>query len=199
MKSNVKKTVLAAMMGTIAFILMFFGFSIPILSPFAKMDASALPELIGGFILGPVGAAEIIVLKNILKLIFEGTSSAFTGELQNLLLSLAYVLPAVIYYRRHRTKKGAVIGIIIGTLLSTVFSVFTNIYIIFPAYIYLYGMNWDTVIEICSKVNPHITSIPTFVIFSVLPFNIISRVATSVLTMLLYKRLSGILKKFINE
>jgi len=197
MKTNVQKLTIAAIMGTISFILIYLGFSIPILSAFAELDLSALPELIGGFILGPVGAVEIIVIKLVLKLAFDGTTSAFTGELQNLILSLAYVLPAVIYYQKHKTKKGAIIGILIGSILSIIIAIFTNIYLIFPAFMYLYGMNWDIIIETCSKINPYIKDIPTFVIFSVIPFNIVSRAITSVLTFLIYKRLSVPLKKFM--
>ncbi|MGM9530819.1 ECF transporter S component [Intestinibacter sp.] len=197
MKTNVQKLTIAAIMGTISFVLIYLGFSIPILSAFAELDLSALPELIGGFILGPVGAVEIIVIKLVLKLVFDGTTSAFTGELQNLILSLAYVLPAVIYYQKHKTKKGAIIGILIGSILSIIIAIFTNIYLIFPAFMYLYGMNWDIIIETCSKINPYIKDIPTFVIFSVIPFNIVSRAITSVLTFLIYKRLSVPLKKFI--
>ena len=198
MKTNVQRLTIAAIMGTISFILIYLSFSVPILSPFAELDLSALPELIGGFILGPVGAVEIIVIKIVLKLVFDGTTSAFTGELQNLILSLAYVLPAVIYYQKHKTKKGAIIGILIGSVLSIIISIFTNIYLIFPAFMYLYGMNWDIIIETCSKVNPYIKDIPTFVIFSVVPFNIISRTITSVITFLVYKRLSVPLKKYIS-
>ncbi|MDY2735344.1 ECF transporter S component [Intestinibacter sp.] len=197
MKTNVQKLTIAAIMGTISFILIYLGFSIPILSAFAELDLSALPELIGGFILGPVGAVEIIVIKLVLKLAFDGTTSAFTGELQNLILSLAYVLPSVIYYQKHKTKKGAIIGILIGSILSIIIAIFTNIYLIFPAFMYLYGMNWDIIIETCSKINPYIKDIPTFVIFSVIPFNIVSRAITSVLTFLIYKRLSVPLKKFM--
>lgn len=196
-KTNVQKLTIAAIMGTISFILIFLGFSIPILSPFAELDLSALPELIGGFILGPVGAVEIIVIKIVLKLLFDGTTSAFTGELQNLILSIAYVLPAVLYYQKHKTKNGAIIGILIGSILSIIISIFTNLYLIFPAFMYLYGMNWDIIIETCSKVNPYIKDLPTFVIFSVVPFNIVSRAITSALTFLIYKRISKPLKNFI--
>ena len=59
------------------------------------IDLSALPDLIGGFVLGPVGAVEIIAVKVLLKLVFKGTSSMFTGEIQKFLLCTAYALPAV--------------------------------------------------------------------------------------------------------
>jgi len=196
-KTKLRRLTLAAMMGTIAFILIFINFGVPFLSPVAEFDLSALPELIGGFILGPVGAVMIIVVKLGLKLAIQGTESMFTGEIQNFLLSVAYVLPAVLYYRRHRTKKGAAVGLAIGAVISVVAAVFTNLYIIFPFYIKLYGMNWDGIVAMFSAVNPWIKNIPTMVAFSVVPFNLISRTITAVMAFFTYKKLSVPLKKMI--
>lgn len=196
-RTKVRRLTMAALMGAIAFILMYLNFGVPFLSPFAEFDLSALPEMIGGFILGPAGAVEIIAVKILLILVFKGTSSMFTGEVQNFLLSLAYVLPAVLYYRKNRTKKGAAIGLVLGSVLSVIVAIFTNLYLIFPAYIYLYGMSWDSIIEICSAANPWITDVPTFAAYSVVPFNVISRAVTSVITMLVYKKISVPLKKLI--
>ena len=78
-------------------------------------------------------------------------------------------------------------------------AVLTNLYLIFPAYIKLYGMNWDGIIEICTAANPMITNIPTFVAFSVIPFNVISRVVSSVIAMLVYKKISVPLKKMLQD
>lgn len=198
-RQSVRRLVMASMMGAIAFMLIYFNFSVPVISPFAEFDLSALPELVGGFILGPVGAIEIIVAKILLKLVFNGSESMLTGEIQNLILSIAYVLPAVLYYRKHRTKKGAVIGLVIGSVTSVIVSVFTNVYLIFPFYIKLYGMDWDGIIQICSAANPWIKDIPTMVAFSVLPFNIISRTVVSFITFLLYKKISKPLKNLIGD
>ena len=196
-KTNLRRMTMAAMMGTIAFLLIFINFGVPFLSPVAEFDLSALPELIGGFILGPVGAVMIIVVKLGLKLAIQGTESMFTGEIQNFLLSVAYVLPAVLYYRRHRTKKGAAVGLALGAVISVIVAVFTNLYIIFPFYINLYGMNWDGIVAMFSAVNPWIKNIPTMVAFSVVPFNLISRTITAVLAFITYKKLSVPLKKMI--
>ena len=197
-QTKVRSLVMTALMGVLSFILMYFQFGVPIISPFAEFDASALPEIIGGFILGPVGAIEIIVVKLVLKLLFKGTSSMFTGEILNFLLSVAYVLPAIMYYRKHRTKKGAIIGLVLGTVIGVAFSVVGNLYITFPMYIYLYNMSWEQIIAIFNEINPRITNIPTMAAFSVVPFNLISRISTSVITMLVYKKISVPIKKFIS-
>ncbi len=196
-RTEMRRLTMSAMMGAVAFALMYINFSVPIISPYAEFDLSALPELLAGFILGPLGAVLTITVKIALILVFKGTSSMYTGEVQNFLLSIAYILPAVFFYRRHRTKHGAAIGLVIGSLVSIIVAIFTNIYLIFPAYIYLYGMNWEGIIETCGALNPWIKDIPTFAAFSVVPFNIISRSLTSVLAFITYKKLSIPLKKLI--
>ena len=194
---KIRRLTTAALCGAVSFVLMYFSFSVPVLSPFAEFDLSALPELIGGFILGPVGALEIIAVKIGMKLLFKGSSSLLTGELINFVLSVSYILPAVLYYRRHKTKKGAVVGLALGTLIGVAVSVPANVYLTFPLYIKLYGMNWDGILEMCGAVNPWINSIPTMVAFSIIPFNLISRTVTSLITLMIYKKLSSPIKKLI--
>ncbi len=189
----------AALCGAVAFVLKYISFSVPFISPFAEFDLSALPELIGGFILGPIGATAIIVVKIALSIVFRGSSSMFTGEVQNLILSLAYVLPAVLYYRSHKTKQGAKIALLLGSVISIVIAVFTNLYLIFPAYMAVYGMNWDNIVQACSAANPAIKDVPTMVAFSVIPFNLISRTLTSALTLLVYKKISVPIKKLMTQ
>lgn len=188
---------MAAMMGAVAFVLMYFSVSIPVLSPFAEMELAAVAELIGGFILGPLGAIEIIAVKLLLKIVFKGSVSMMTGELQNFILSVCYVLPAVIYYRKRRTKKAAVIGLVVGSVLSIIMAVLTNLYMILPFYIRLYGMDWEGIVAMCSAANPWIKDVPTMVAFSIIPYNVVLRTLLSVLTILLYKKISTPLKKLI--
>ena len=89
--TKVRRLTLAAMMGAVAFVLLSISFSVPVLSPFAELDIAALPELIGGFILGPLGVLEIIGVKLVLKLFIVGTESMYTGEIQNFLLAIEEV------------------------------------------------------------------------------------------------------------
>ena len=136
-------------------------------------------------------------MKILLKLVFQGTSTAFTGELCAYILSVSYVLPAVLYYRKHRTKRGALVGILLGAVLAVIASVIVNIYLIYPFYMTAYGMNWDAIIGMCSALIPAIDDIPSLVLLSIVPFNALSRALTGVITMLVYKRISVPLKKMI--
>lgn len=194
---NIRRITVAATMGVLSFLLLSVNFSIPFLSPVAEIDAAALPELIGGFVLGPIGALEIILVKLVLKILLLGSETMYTGELQNFLLSVAFVLPAVLYYRKNRTKKGAVIGLVIGSICKIIVGVLTNLYLILPFYISLFGMDWQGVVDLFAAANPWIKNVPTLIAFSIVPFNLVSTFLSSLITMLVYKKVSVPLKKFI--
>ncbi len=196
-QSKIRSMALVAMLGAVAFALMQFKFVVPVLSPVFKFEPSALAEIIGGFILGPIGAIEIIAIRTVLDIAFFGSSTMFTGELQNFLLSVAYVVPAVLIYRRIHTKKGAVIGLISGTLCCVLVSIITNLYIVFPFYLKAFGIEMSGLVGMFAKVNPWVKDLPTLVAFSIVPFNILSKGVTSLITMLVYKKLSVPLKKFL--
>ncbi len=194
-KTNIKNLTVIAVFGALAFVLMFIGFKIPFLSPFMSLDLSAVIELMGGFVLGPVGGLGIVMLKLVLKLIFQGTETMFTGEIQNFLLDGSLVLISALIYKKRKTKKGAVAGLFAGSLASIVLAVITNIYVIFPFYIKLFGMDWEKMLNMHQSISPLIKDIPTLIVFSILPFNVISRAITSIVTMLLYKKVSNFIKR----
>lgn len=195
--SKIRSMALVAMLGAVAFALMQFKFTVPVLSPVFKFEPSALAEVIGGFILGPIGAIEIIAIRTVLDIAFFGSSTMFTGELQNFLLSVAYVVPAVLIYRRIHTKKGAVTGLVVGTLCCVLVSILTNLYIVFPFYLTAFGIEMSGLVDMFAKVNPWVKDLPTLVAFSIVPFNLLSKGITSLITMLVYKKLSVPLKKFL--
>lgn len=198
--SKVKEMTLIAIMGGLSAILMIFLHApIPFMPPFMDFDLAAIPELIGGFALGPIAAIGIIIVKILLKFVLLGTSTMFTGEVQNLLLSCAFVMPAVIIYQRNKTKKSALLGMIIGTVFCAITAVFTNLYIIIPFYANLGGMTVQSIIDMCNAVNPMMESTLTLAIFGIIPFNIIKGMVSSLVTYILYKRLSYPIKNFVRK
>lgn len=182
-----------AMLGAICCVLMHIDFPLPFMPPFMNFDLCGLVELIGGFAMGPLQAFFIIVVKLLLKLGTEGTTSAFTGELQNLMLSCAYVLPPVILYHRNKTKRTAVIGMTTGTIFCSIVAVFTNLFIIIPFYMTLMGQEMGYFIQMCTEANPMVQNAATLAIFGIVPFNLIKCSINSLGAMVLYKRLSPIL------
>ena len=198
-KMNLKEMALIGVMGGLAAVLMMFRFPLPFMPPYMSFDLSGVLEIIGGFTLGPVAAVFIILVKILVQVVTTGSQSMMTGELQNFLLSAAYVLPAVLIYDRHKTRKTAVIGMVVGTVLCALVAVMTNIYLIIPFYVNLMGMTWEGIIAMCSKVNPLMKDVPTLAIFGIIPFNLIKYGITSAVTFLLYKRVSRPMKAFVQS
>ena len=123
----------AAMLSAVAAVLQFVEFSIPLIPSFVKLDISDLPALLGTFSLGPVYGVVIQLVKNLLHLPFG--SSAGVGELSNFILGAVFVLCAGLVYRKHKSRKGALIGAMLGAVLMAVVSVPSNYFFVYPAYV----------------------------------------------------------------
>lgn len=155
---------------------------------FYKMDLSEIPVLFCGFYLGPVAAVICELLKVLIKLLLKGTTTAFVGDFANFAIGCAFVLPAAILYHIRKSKKFAIVGLTVGTLIMTVFGSLFNAVYLLPKFAVLYGIPLDAIISMGTAVNSGITSVSTLVLFAVVPFNILKGVIDSVLTFLLYKR-----------
>ena len=115
-----KKLAFIGLFGAVASVLMFLEFPLPFAPGFYKLDLSEVPVLIGAFALGPVSGFFIELIKILVHLVIKGTQTAGIGELANLVIGCAFVLPAALIYRAGKTRKRAVIGMITGTLVMTV-------------------------------------------------------------------------------
>ena len=183
------------MLGAIATILMLFEFPIPFIAPpFYEMDLSEVPVLVGAFALGPMAGATIELIKILINLMINGTATAFVGEIGNYIIGCSFIIPAAIIYKKKKSKKNALIAMIVGTLTMAVFGCFLNAYVLLPTYAAAFGMPIDAIIGMGSAINPSITNIMTFVVIAVAPFNIIKGIVVSLITMLIYKHISPILK-----
>ena len=175
----------------IATVLHMMDFPLLFLAPeFYKLDFSELPVMLCGFYLGPSAVVICEAVKILLKLLLKGTSTAFVGDFANFAVGCSLVLPAVIIYHLHKSKHSAIIGLVVGTVILTIFgSAFNAIYLL-PKFSQLYGLELSAIIAMGSKINAGIQDITTFVILAVAPLNLIKGAAVSVLTMLLYKRIA---------
>ena len=160
---------------------------------FYKLDLSEIPIFICTFYLGPVAGVVSELLKVVLKLILKGTTTAFVGDFANFAVGCSFVLPASVLYHSRPSRKRAILGLLLGTMVMTVFgSAFNAIYLL-PKFSALFGMPLDVIVGMGTKVNSAITSVSTLVLFAVVPFNLLKGVVVSLLTMLLYKRVSPLL------
>lgn len=191
---NTKTMVKISVLAVISFILMLFEFPIAFLAPsFLQMDISDMPALIGAFAIGPMAGVIIQLLKNVLHL-FQ-TSTVGVGELANFVVGSTFAYTAGYIYYKEKTFKKAIMGLIIGTVTMTVVITIANYFIMFPFYADLYGINLDIIIDMGKAINKNIIDLKTMMIIAVVPFNLLKGLIVTILTMLIYKRVSPILHK----
>lgn len=191
---STRKIAMIGVFSAIAMILHILDFPVPFAPPFYKLDFSELSALIGTFAFGPVAGIMIEFCKIMLKLLIKGTSTAFVGDLANFVIGCSFILPASVIYMFHKTKKNAILASTVGTLVMTVFGTTFNAIYLLPAFSVLYGMPLDAIVEMGTKINGNITSVATLVVFAVAPLNLLKGLSVSVVTLLVYKKLSPILK-----
>ncbi len=198
-RAKVREIAFIGLLGAVSAVLMLLRFPLPFLPPFLSFDLSGVMEILGGYMFGPVAALLIIIVKILLQLVMQGSLSLGTGELQSLILSCSYVMPALLIYHCKKSKKTAIVGMAISTVFVSVAAVITNLYLIIPFYATLFGMTMGDIVEMCSAVNPAVKDAAGMVIMGILPFNLIKYGATSIVTFLVYKRLSRIIRGIINR
>ena len=179
---------ITAICGALAAILMLFEIPLFFAPSFYEMDLSEVPVLFCGFFLGPAAGVTCELLKILLKLVMKGTSTAFVGDFANFFVGCSMIIPATILYHCKKSKRFALIGLGVGTLVMTVFGSFFNAVYLLPKFSELYGIPLEAIIAMGTDVNASITSVSTLVLFAVVPFNILKGVVVSALTFLLYKR-----------
>lgn len=189
-----KRVAIVGVFAAIAGALMYFEVPLWFAPGFYELDFSEIPVMICAFSLGPVAGVTAELLKVAIKLFLKGTSTAFVGDLANFIVGCSMILPASIFYYHRKTKKNAMIGMVIGTLIMTVFGSAFNALYLLPKFSQLFGMPMDAIIGMGNAVNPSITSVWTMVLFAVVPFNLLKGGIISVVTLLLYKHISPILK-----
>ena len=111
--------------------LMLLEFPLLFIAPeFYKFDFSDLPAIIGSFALGPVAGVSIEALKNLLKILFVGSKTNYIGELANFGVGVCYVLPASLLYYYRKTKKRAVAGLALSTVICVTVGSLLNAFVL---------------------------------------------------------------------
>ena len=189
---SIKNVVLMGMFGALSAVLMLFDFPIPFIAPsFYTLDLSEIPVLIGTFSLGPVAGAVIELVKILVKLVLKPTSTGFVGEFANVCIGCSLILPAGLIYPFKKTKKGAIVGMVAGTMIMAVVGAVLNALVMLPFYSNF--MPLDTIIAAGAAINPAICNVWTFVFLAVAPFNLVKGFIVSLITALIYKRVSMII------
>lgn len=194
--SPARRVCIVGICAAIAAVLHMLDFPIPFLAPgFYKLDFSEVPVMLCGFFLGPSAAVVCEGVKVLLKLLLKSTSTAFVGDLANFVVGCSFLLPAAVCYHLHKTRRSALVGLILGTVSMTVFGTAFNAVYLLPKFAQLYGMPLDAIIGMGAQIHSGVTGIGTFVVLCVAPLNLLKGAVVSLLTMLLYKRVAAPLFK----
>lgn len=145
---------------------------------FLKLDFSNIFPLIGGYALGPVAGVIIGVLKEVLWIFF--TTTAGVGELANILILLPFVLIPTIVYKYRKGIKSVIIFLIIGCAVQVVWSFPVNWLLNFPVFL---GFDWKRGMSFFIENW-----------YWVILFNAIKAVIIAVITILVYKPISNLIK-----
>lgn len=194
MSKTQKKTRLIAgcgMLTAAAVVLQYIEFAIPIMPSFIKLDFSDLPELIGAFAYGPLAGIIIALLKNLIHMAVS--QSGFIGELSNFLLGAVFAGVAGVVYKKNQTKKGALLGGLLGAACMAAVSLPSNLFIIYPLYYNVMGFPEPAILGMYQALLPAVKNmVQALLIFNV-PFTLIKGLICVGVSMLIYKPLSPIL------
>ena len=187
---NTRALTMTALLSALAYILAFLEFPVPLSPSFARMDFSDFPALIGAFAFGPVCGILVELVKNTLQLFT--TSTGGVGEFANFLMGAAYAAAAGLIYQKHKTKRTALIACIVGSIAMGITAAFANYFILLPLFENFLPLN--ELIAAFGSFMPFIRTKLDIVLFNALPFNLLKGLVIGFVTMLVYKRISPLLK-----
>lgn len=193
-RKSIQKMTIIAILSAMAAILMLIEIPLGFAPDFYKLDFSEVPVLIGAFALGPIAGVIIEAVKILLNFMINGTITFGVGEVANFLIGLSIVVPASCIYTRHKTRKFAIIGLGIGIVSMTVLGALLNAFVLLPVYASVFGTSVDGLVAVGTLVNPSITNLTGFILLAVVPFNLVKGILVSVVVILVYKRVSFLIK-----
>mgnify|MGYP000792644362 CR=1 FL=1 len=170
-------------------------FPLPFLFPsFLEVQFSNLPAILGGFVLGPIGGCCIVIIRTLIKLPFSSTM--YVGELADLLIGISTVFVSSMIYKYVKTKKGGILGLVFGTITWVIVAILANGTFLINFYKEVAGI--DAVIGMCKSIFPNMTEsnfMSLYLLGAVLPFNFMLASIVSIVTFLVYKKISFLFKK----
>ncbi len=154
----------------------------PIFVPYLEYEPMDIPILIAGFIYGPYAGLAVTIVSSLIQgFTVANAGSGWVGVLMHFIASGTLVTVASVIYRRKHTMKGAIIGLVAGTLSMAAIMVPANL-IIQPA---LWGNPVEAVVPLILPV--------------LIPFNLVKAGINSVVTFIVYKPLRKYVIKGINK
>jgi len=175
--SNTKTLVTLGMLTCLAYVVTWICKLIPPVIGFLDFDFKGVVICIGGFVFGPLAAVAMSVVEPVVEM-FTYSHTQFIGCIMNILPTATFCCTASYFYKKHHTMKGAVLGLALGTIFSTIVMLLWN-YLITP--LYMEGVTREQVAAMLTTVF--------------LPFNLVKWGLNMAATLLLYKPVVTALRK----
>ncbi len=172
-----KRMAIMAMFVALSYIVSLLEFAVFPATPYLKIDFGNVFILLVGFLFGPIEGIIVCVLKELLCLI--GTSSGGAGQVANMLMTVAYIIVPCAVYRKRKGFGTVIATLVAACIIGTVTALIVNRFIVFPLYM------GDGAKDVFNGVVGYVAA-----------FNAVKTVSISVLSLLLYKRLSWFIKKY---
>ena len=189
-KKQVRYLAMTAILAAVSAVLMMVSFSVPLVPSFLKMDISEMPALIATFSMGPVSGVLVCLIKNLINL--PMTTTGGVGELANFLLGAVFVVPAGVIYHFVKNRKGALIAALSGCVAMSLISIPINYFLTYP--VYATFMPIDTIIGMYQAILPSVDGLLSCLLIFNVPFTFVRGLLDAVLTFLVYKRISPLIK-----
>ena len=189
-----RKLVVMSMLSAIATVVYYLDFPVPLMPGFIKMDLSNVISLLASFALGPIEGAIVCLIKNAIQLILKGAGTTMgIGNIFDFVTSAVFCMTAGFIYRKQKTREMALISCIVGVLAFTVISLPLNYFIVYPIYFKAFGGE-EAILGMYRQLNSNVeTTFQALCIFN-LPFTLVKGMLCAVVTMIIYKPLSPVLK-----
>ena len=184
-KSSTKKLAKMGVLAAISVVLVYIiHFPIVPAASFLEYDPADVPILLGTFALGPLAGLLLTVVAAVIQGVTVSSASGWYGIVMHIIATGCYVIAAGNIYKHKKTKKNAIIALAVGVLVWVI--------VMIPANIFLTPIYLQTIVGLPAEAAK--ATVPPLLPWIIL-FNLIKSVVNSVLTFLLYKRVSGILHR----
>lgn len=190
-KLTTRELTAIAMLIAVSWVLYLFGFKVPLVPSFLTMDFSELPAIIASLSMGPAAGIFVCLVKNLLHLLVSHT--LWIGELSNFILGVALVVPIGLVYQKHKTKKGAVIAMLLGVVSMCAMGVVSNYFIVYPLY-GKFAMPMEVILNMYSAILPAADNLLKALLIFNVPFTFVKATVSVLVTYFIYKPLSKVIK-----
>jgi len=207
-KISIKRIAFIAIFSALTCILyIYVKFNLPIFPSFLDINISMIPVLICSFMLGPIDGGICVILRCVIKLVFGLSGTSGVGEVADLVIGLPVALYAGIMYNYTNLKHKELYAFLGTIILWVLLGVISNYFISVPFYITAFFGGDESILV--NLIDPAISLITfnnvkvtldnymsMYLLFAVVPFNLLISVIVSLITLLVHKRLKVLYLNF---